>query len=146
MYSRQSLLVNPLAGLSTLSSHLNHDFSSYPLNEPVSQVEVQGARGSLDVVLQATEAEHLTLGDVGKRFGTSELTPQLVGTAIQIADQLEALFLDEACDGFMLTPIYLPGIYEEFTRAVVPELQRRGLFRTEYRGKTLRDNLGLNAQ
>ena len=67
--------------------------------------------------------------------------PRLVGTASDIADQLEH-FLDEGgADGFMLAATYTPGCFEEFADLVVPELQRRGRFRTEYAGPTLRENL-----
>jgi hypothetical protein len=52
-----------------------------------------------------------------------------------------------ACDGFVIAATHMPGTYEDFVRLVVPELQRRGLFQTEYAGSTLRENLGLaNAQ
>ena len=58
-----------------------------------------------------------------------------------IADQLEDYFTSGACDGFIIWPTISPLMLEDFCRTVVPELQRRGLFRTEYRGKTLRENL-----
>lgn len=60
-----------------------------------------------------------------------------------MADQIETWFRSDACDGFIIRPSYLPGSMEEFVRLVVPELQRRGLFRTEYGGTTLREHLGL---
>lgn len=62
---------------------------------------------------------------------------------IQVADQLETMFREEAGDGFVISPAFLPGAFEEFVELVIPELQRRGLFRKEYTGATLRDNLGL---
>ena len=58
-----------------------------------------------------------------------------------IADQLTDLFEDHACDGFVLTPTTFPGMFEQFSRAVVPVLQRRGVFRKEYTGRTLREHL-----
>jgi N-acetyl-S-(2-succino)cysteine monooxygenase len=61
-----------------------------------------------------------------------------------VADQLEAWYHAGAGDGFIIRPSYLPGSMEEFVRLVVPELQRRGLFRKEYEGQTLRDHLGLS--
>ena len=67
--------------------------------------------------------------------------PRLVGTAADIVDQLE-YFIDEGgADGFMLAATYTPGCFEEFVDLVVPELQRRGRFRTKYSGPTLRENL-----
>jgi hypothetical protein len=65
------------------------------------------------------------------------------GTPQQIADYMEDWFRQEACDGFNICPPYLPGAFTEFVDMVIPELQRRGLFRTEYEGRTFRDNLGL---
>jgi hypothetical protein len=68
---------------------------------------------------------------------------RVIGTPAHIADVMEDWFSDEACDGFNITPMHLPGGCEDFVELVTPELQRRGLFRTEYEGQTLRENLGL---
>jgi len=67
----------------------------------------------------------------------------MVGTPKQLADRMEQWFVEEACDGFNIMPPYLPGSLDEFVELVIPELQRRGLFRTEYQGRTLREHLGL---
>ncbi len=67
----------------------------------------------------------------------------LIGTAPQIVDVMEQWMEAEACDGFNITPSTLPGGCDDFVAMVTPELQRRGLFRTEYEGRTLRENLGL---
>jgi FMN-dependent oxidoreductase (nitrilotriacetate monooxygenase family) len=138
-------LVDPLVGLSTLSSHMNYDFSRHALDEPIANVQVQGMQGLFSTIRAFSESEGLTLRQVGELYGRSVLVPQLVGTARQIADQLEALFLEQACDGFMVSPSHLPGAFAEFVDGVVPELRRRGLFRTEYQGSTLREHLGLRA-
>jgi FMN-dependent oxidoreductase (nitrilotriacetate monooxygenase family) len=144
--TKQSLhneLVHPLVGLSTLSNHTNYDFSQHALDEPVEKLEIPGMRGMFDLVLKLSQEEGLTLGDIGKLYGASVLVPQLVGTPEQVADQLETMFQAEACDGFVISPAYLPGAFKEFVKFVVPELQRRGIFRTQYTGKTLREHLGL---
>ncbi|RRQ29439.1 LLM class flavin-dependent oxidoreductase [Rhodococcus sp. Eu-32] len=83
----------------------------------------------------------LTLGDVAKTFSASEFTPQIVGNPSEIADQLIHLFEAEAVDGYVLSPTHFPGAFDDFARAVVPELQRRGVFRTEYSDTTLRGNI-----
>ncbi len=83
----------------------------------------------------------MSLAEAARRFATSELAPQVVGTPASVADQLTDMFEAKACDGFILTPTVFPGTWEQFVRSVVPELQRRGVFRTEYRGRTLRENL-----
>jgi alkanesulfonate monooxygenase len=67
----------------------------------------------------------------------------IVGTPVQVVDQLQAWFENEAADGFNILPPVLPGSLDDFVDLVIPELQRRGLFRTAYEGKTLRENLGL---
>jgi hypothetical protein len=66
-----------------------------------------------------------------------------IGTPSDIADAMQEWFENGACDGFNITPAHLPGGCDDFVELVVPELQRRGLFRTEYEGKTLRENLAL---
>jgi alkanesulfonate monooxygenase len=69
---------------------------------------------------------------------------RVIGTATQVADVMEDWVEQRAADGFNVTPTHLPGGLEDFTEMVVPELQRRGIFRTEYEGKTLRENLGVS--
>jgi len=66
-----------------------------------------------------------------------------VGGPKEIADRMEQWFVEGACDGFVISATHVPGTYEEFVKFVVPELQRRGLFRKEYTGSTLREHLGL---
>ena len=85
--------------------------------------------------------ESLSLREVAQRHGQSVGLPQFVGTPISIADQMEAFLQEAGGDGFMLSPIYCPGAIEEFVDLVVPELQRRGLVRKEYRGRTMRELL-----
>jgi alkanesulfonate monooxygenase SsuD/methylene tetrahydromethanopterin reductase-like flavin-dependent oxidoreductase (luciferase family) len=68
----------------------------------------------------------------------------VVGTPVQIADQMQEWFTTQAADGFIIQASYLPGGFDDFATLVVPELQRRGLFRSEYEGRTLRQHLGLN--
>jgi alkanesulfonate monooxygenase SsuD/methylene tetrahydromethanopterin reductase-like flavin-dependent oxidoreductase (luciferase family) len=135
-------LVDTELALALVSAHLGVDLSKYPADRPIEEFEFEaGARGSLEVILQGTKAHGLSLGEAARRFATSELAPQVVGTPASVADQLADMFQSGACDGFILTPTVFPGTWEQFVRSVVPELQRRGVFRTEYRGRTLRENL-----
>jgi alkanesulfonate monooxygenase SsuD/methylene tetrahydromethanopterin reductase-like flavin-dependent oxidoreductase (luciferase family) len=134
--------VHPLSGLLMFSNSSGIDFSEHPLDEPLQNLEVQGSRGQFQMIQKLSEKEGLTLKDVGQAYGRSVLVPQLVGTPTQIADELEALFREEAGDGFIISPAYLPGSFDEFVDLVVPELQKRGLFRKEYTGSTLKDSLG----
>ena len=135
-------LVDTQLGMALISGHIGLDLSKLDPDQPLADVALEeGSRGSFDVILQGTAAEDLPLGQAARRFATSELCPQIVGTPERVADILTDLFQDGACDGFVLTPTTFPGMYEQFCRSVVPLLQRRGVFRTEYAGTTLRDHL-----
>lgn len=123
-----------LAGNSHL---LGVDLSTHRTEEAVLGAQGnQGIQGSHDRVVQVARAEGISFADAAKR-------PRglLVGTASMVADHLEDWFTDACCDGFIVWPTVFPSMFEEFGRLVVPELQRRGLFRTEYQGRTLRENL-----
>ena len=76
---------------------------------------------------------------IGGSYGSLEM----IGTASSIADEMEQWLDEEACDGFNIMFPYLPGGLDDFVDRVVPELQKRGIFRKEYEGRTLRENLGL---
>ena len=135
-------LVDTQLGLAQMSGHIGVDLAGFDPDQPLTDIALEeGSRGSFDVILQGTAAEGLTLGEAARRFATSELCPQLVGTAEMIAEQLIDLFEAQACDGFVLTPTTSPGMYEQFCKTVVPVLQKHGVFRREYAGATLREHL-----
>jgi len=134
-------LVHPLVGLSTMSSHMNFDFSTLPLDAPLEDIQVQGMQGMLSAVRNLEGGSAVTLREIGKRYGQSVVVPQVAGTADEVADRLEHWFKQGACDGFMVSPAHLPHGFDDFVTLVVPELQHRGLFRTAYTGSTLRENL-----
>jgi FMN-dependent oxidoreductase (nitrilotriacetate monooxygenase family) len=132
-------LIDPELILASSSSNLGADLTQLDSGKTLAELQGnQGMRGSQDVVEQVMKAEGLTLREaVGRRREGREM----IGTAAMIADRLQAMFESGVCDGFVLTPTMFPGMFEQFCRSVVPELQRRGLFRTEYAGRTLRENL-----
>lgn len=139
-------LTNPAVGVSTLAGHLNFDLGQFPLTTPLHAIVAAPetpdyARGRLGEM--AAGDPDLTLEQLGRRFAASVRVPQFAGTPGMIADDLTALFRAGAADGFVISPAYLPGTFTEFVDRVVPELQRRGVFRTDYAGPTLRDHLGL---
>lgn len=143
-------LADPISGLITLSVHTDHDFSVtdhdfsvYDLDAPVEDVQVTGTQGLFDTARRVANRDNLTLRDIGKWYAQGVLLPQFVGTAEQVADQIEESFTAGEADGFMVSAAQTPGTFNDFVDAVVPELQRRGLFRTEYTGDTLREHLGL---
>ena len=127
-------------GLAILSSHLDFDLSTLPLDTIMAH-RTEPNLQRMQTRYRTLTGELLNLRQVAQNHGQSVGLPQMVGTAQDIADQMEAYFDAVGGDGFMLTPIYSPGAIEEFVDLVVPELQRRGRFRREYVGTTLRDNL-----
>ncbi len=127
-------------GMALLSGHLNFDLSTLsPDDEMMSKTEPELQRARR--LYQKENGESMTVSEVAQRHGQSVGLPQFVGTPASVADQLEAFFDEVGGDGFMLSPIYCPGAIEEFVDLVVPELQRRGRFRTSYTGATQRDHL-----
>ncbi|MFB9261706.1 hypothetical protein ACFFWD_00735 [Bradyrhizobium erythrophlei] len=98
-------------------------------------------QGHYQEVREAAARDGLTLRELGKRYG-SRYEGDFVGTPDRVGDGLERWFREGAADGFTISAPYQPGGFEEFVRLVVPELQKRGVYRTRYEGATLRDNLG----
>ena len=133
--------------LALLSEGLNFDFASKPMDEPFNEDELSsigGLRAIVDRVVEVSGRPDPTLADfvrISKR-GTVHEMPIFLGTPSDVADQLEE-WHGSACDGFVLAATHIPGTYDDFVRLVVPELQRRGVYHTEYAGTTLRENLGL---
>jgi FMN-dependent oxidoreductase (nitrilotriacetate monooxygenase family) len=120
------------------------DLSGYPLDGPMPEVKGNSARMSApDSYMKIARRENLTLRQTARRAATAKHHWIVKGTPGQIADQLEDWFVNFGADGFNLLPPYLPGSLNDFVDLVIPELQKRGLFRTEYEGKTLRENLGV---
>ncbi|GBE65967.1 monooxygenase [Mycobacterium sp. MFM001] len=138
-------LVHPMASLTLLSELMNYDFSQHNLDDPITDeliASVSGIRGLVQN-LRTHIGDAVTLRDLAGHRATLLQGPRFVGTGQQVADQMEEWFHGGACDGFVLAATHLPGAFEDVVRMVVPELQRRGLFRTGYDGVTLRDHLGL---
>lgn len=138
-------LVDPMASLTLLSELMNYDFAQHDLDDPITDdmiASVSGIRGLVQN-LRTHIGDSVTLRDLAGHRATLLQGPRFVGTGTQVADQMEEWFHGGACDGFVLAATHSPGAYEDVVRMVVPELQRRGLFRTEYEGSTLREHLGL---
>ena len=134
-------MVNAEFAVAEMSNATGNDLSRHPLDTPVADLACnEGAHGMLDVILQGS-GPGATLLEAGRRYGNTRMNPQIVGTPSSIADHLQDLFESGCCDGFVLCPAISPGMYVDFCRMVVPELQRRGLFRGEYAGRTFREHL-----
>ncbi len=141
-------LADPMDGLALLSEVLNYDFSTKGMDEAFSEEEmasISGLQAIRDRVVTLSGKTTPTVRDFVQfsARGTVREFPVFCGTAKDVADQMEEWFQGGACDGFVLAATHMPGSYEDFVRLAVPELQRRGLFRTDYSGSTLRENLGL---
>lgn len=134
-------MLNPEAGLTLLSGHLGYDLSVEDLGASVDGLAVPGIQGLIDMYTQSSSATKKTLADIAKAYARGGACVPIVGTPAQIADWMGDTMAAVGGDGFLLSPIYLPGSIEEFVELVVPELQRRGLVRDEYVDGTLRDNL-----
>ncbi|WP_046318786.1 LLM class flavin-dependent oxidoreductase [Mycobacterium sp. UM_Kg1] len=139
-------LVHPMASLTLLSELMNYDFAQHNLDDPITDeliASVSGIRGLVQNLRAHIGGDTVTLRDLAGHRATLLQGPRFVGTGSQVADQMEEWFHGGACDGFVLAATHAPGSYEDVVRMVVPELQRRGLFRTRYEGNTLREHLGL---
>jgi FMN-dependent oxidoreductase (nitrilotriacetate monooxygenase family) len=138
-------LVDPQASLALLSELMNHDFSGLGLDAPITDELIESVSGIRGLVqnLRQHIGDTVTLGDLASHRATLLQGPRFVGTGPEVADQMEEWFDGDACDGFVIAATHVPGAYEDVVRLVVPELQRRGVFRNRYTGSTLRDHLGL---
>lgn len=137
-------LVHPEIGLALLGELLgNFDLTPYPLDGPLPEIkQSDSSQHVLKMFTEMARDENLTIRQLYQRI---VLRGHWIvrGTAETVADQLEDWFRNGGCDGYNVMPPYLPGGLDDFVDHVIPELQRRGLFRREYEGTTLRDNLGL---
>lgn len=139
-------LILPELGLSLLSGLTGGlvDLSDYDLNSPLPELPpTQGNRSRQALIYDLARAKGLSIRELYKQVAGARGHWTIIGTPQQIADQLQEWFENEAADGFNIMPPVLPRDIDDFVDLVVPELQRRGLFRTEYEGRTLRENLGL---
>jgi alkanesulfonate monooxygenase SsuD/methylene tetrahydromethanopterin reductase-like flavin-dependent oxidoreductase (luciferase family) len=105
--------------------------------------ETNASKSRQSLTLELARRENLTIRQLYLRVAGARGHWQLVGTPAQIVDQLEERFVNHGADGFNVMPPVLPDGLTDFVGLVLPELRRRGLFREEYEGRTLRENLGL---
>jgi alkanesulfonate monooxygenase len=144
-YETLQRLVDPVVGLGMLTYQLGGvDVTQFPLDEPLPELPAtEGSQGKQKVIYEQARRKGLTVRQLYLSVAAGRGHRFLLGTPQALADQLEDWFVNGAADGFNVMPAYLPDQLTEFVDLVVPELQRRGLFRTEYEGRTLRENLGL---
>ncbi|MCW1822566.1 MULTISPECIES: LLM class flavin-dependent oxidoreductase [Mycolicibacterium] len=140
-------LISPEYSLRQLSQMLGVDLTAHALDAPLPALppieQIQGNKSRYQLVKDLASSESLTVRQLIAKLGGGRGHRTFAGTAEQVADNLELWFHDGAADGFNIMPPYLPGGLEDFVAQVVPILQRRGLFRTEYTATTLRGHYGL---
>ncbi len=144
-------LTDPEVGRKRLSNRFGgYDFSHLPLDRPLAPEDfpdpdtVEAARSRTEVILNLVRRDRLTLRQLLGYLAGARGHFVAAGTPEQIADLIEDWFTDGAADGFNIMPPLLPVQLDVFSAEVIPLLQRRGLFRTEYTGTTLRDHYGLS--
>ncbi|MAQ57648.1 MAG: LLM class flavin-dependent oxidoreductase [Chloroflexi bacterium] len=144
-------LADPQEGLISLSARFGGtDFSHLPLDTPLSPDDfpdpstVEAARSRTEVILGVVRNERPTMRQLLSKLAGARGHYVVSGTPEHIADLIEDWFIDGVADGINLMPPVLPKMLDVFIDEVVPLLQRKGIFRTEYQGNTLRDHYGLD--
>jgi FMN-dependent oxidoreductase (nitrilotriacetate monooxygenase family) len=137
-------LIHPDVGKELLSYALGGvDLSNIDIDQPLPDHIISPEDRKTNPRLSYLFKEKLTVRQMYEKFGGARGQRTVVGTANEIADQMEQWFVGRAVDGYLVQPPHLPAGLDEFIDQVIPVLQERGLFRTEYEGTTLRENLGL---
>lgn len=136
-------LVHPESGLPNLAMRLGVDVTGFNLDAPLPEIpDTNASKSSQLALIDLARREGLTVRQLAQRVGAYGGL-EFVGSPSQIADRMQEWLEEEACDGFNVMFHTVPEGLDDFVDSVVPELQRRGLFRREYEGATLRENLGL---
>jgi alkanesulfonate monooxygenase len=139
-------LIHPVVGREILATMLGGiDLSPFPMDGPLPDPlpPGSGSKGHYDSIVAMARRENLTIRQLGDRVAGARGKNTIHGSPTKVADYMQEWFEQGACDGFCVMPPYIPGAHDDFCNMVVPELQRRGLFRKDYEGTTLREHLGL---
>jgi alkanesulfonate monooxygenase len=143
-YAALQARIPPPVGVAAVSALVGLDLSPYPLDGPLPPIpETNAQKARQQVMIDVARRENLTIRQFYQRLAGARAHRTIVGTAEAIADDMAAWVTTGACDGFNILPATMPDGLNEFVDTVVPALQRRGLFRTAYEGRTLRAQLGL---
>ena len=143
-YEELQALIHPEAGLIALSRALGTDLRNVDVNAPLPEIDVTKLPQSRGLgILETARRERMTVREVYEKLVVSKGHRQIIGTAVDVADTLQEWFEGGAADGYNIMPAQMRGGLNDFVEGVIPELQRRGLFRTAYSGTMLREHLGL---
>jgi FMN-dependent oxidoreductase (nitrilotriacetate monooxygenase family) len=137
-------LIHPEVGVALLSQRIGLDLRGYPLDGPLPELRENKVISSrAELISDMAKRDNLSIRQVYQRIAGGRGHYTMTGTATDVADQMEEWFKTGAADGFNVMCPYFPVSLDEFVASVVPELQRRNIYRSCYEGKTLRENLGL---
>ena len=143
-YRQLQDLIPEEVGIQVLSRIVGVDLSVYSPKDPLPELpDTLGIRAFRNVLQKLSREDGYSIRQLYQHVLPARGHVVLKGSAAQVADVMEEWYRDKACDGFNMVAAYLPGGLEKVVDILIPELQRRGLFRTEYEGTTLRDSLGL---
>lgn len=141
---RLDSLVHYDSAIASLSIALGHDASGFDPDAPLPPIpETNDSKTGRAQVLKLADEERLTVRQLAQRYG-GYAGLAFVGTVDTVADEMAAWLEEKGSDGFNVVFPYLPQGLDDVAERLVPELQRRGLFRKDYEGQTLRDHLGLS--
>jgi alkanesulfonate monooxygenase len=145
-HAKKALLdsrVHPDSGIGTLTAQLGVDVARFDLDGPLPEIpETNQSKSGREKLIDMAQRENLTVRQLAQRVGGYGGL-SFVGTPKTIADQMEDWLTSRGSDGFNIMFPFLPAGLDDFVDKVIPELQKRGIFRKEYEGRTLRENLGL---
>ena len=130
-----------VAALTRISGTFGVDLDTVELDLPLQEIKTQSSQGLIKAMSSMFGDNNITLREALRMSGLAGLIPTVLGSPEEVADELEHIWRETGCHGFNLTPAVVPGGYEDFVEHVVPILQKRGIFRTEYEADTLRGNL-----
>lgn len=140
-------LIPEKLGVAKLSDNFGFDLSGYDIDGPLPDLpsvdEINGIKSRFQLIKDLADRENLTIRQLYQRIAGARGHREIIGTPEQIADQLQEWFENGAADGFNIMPPILPNGLDDFVNLVVPILQERGIYRTEYTGSTLREHLQL---
>lgn len=141
-FAELQALLDPLVGLASLYDRMG-DLSGHDIDGPVPEPQDPAFRSRAQVMYELARDKGYTIRQLYELMAVGRGHKMLIGTPADVADEMQLWFETGAADGFNVIPSHLPAGIEDFTTLIVPELQRRGLFRTAYEARTLRGNLGL---
>eukprot|EP01037_Dinobryon_pediforme_P002104 gene2104-2141_t len=145
LYDELQALIAPELGVPYLSKLCGMDFSKYDIDGPMPDMSapVVGIASFREAIAEIAKRDNLSIRKTYERILPSMGHCTMIGSASQVADEMEDWYRSKACDGFNINTPVMPRSLDDFVDLVIPELQRRGLFRTEYKGDTLRERMGL---